>query len=900
MRWLRILRLRVRSISRRASLERELEDELRFHLDHQVEQNIAAGMDVAKARKAALREFGHIARHKDECRDARSTRMIESFWEDSRYAIRNLRRDPFLGVAATLTLAVCIGANTTVFSVANSILIRPLPYPNSERIDWISERSGPARQDVGAAPDYFALREQNRIFEEVAAFGPTTLNWTGVERPEQLDATDVSPSFFRVMGTQPLLGRVLAPEEEGPKAPPVAILSYAFWRNRMGSDPHILGKTIALDRLPRTIVGVMPQGFDFPRGSQIWLPSLPLDKATESFPISPTRPIFIVNILARRKPGVTPRQAATEMNRLTHDMRALYPKELQKRGFRSDLTVTAFNLQEHLTGELRPALLVLTGAVGLVLLIACANIANLLLARAGSRQRELAVRMALGSGRGRIVRQMLTESLVLATPGGAAGIGLAWFAVSVLDSAKPAILVRYPAISMDWRVLAFTIVLLLATSLAFGILPALSAAGIHIQDALKSAGLTHSAAGGAARSRKILVVAELGVSLILLIGAGLLARSFLHLAHTELGFASDRLLTFRINPVGFSFLRNYRPFYSEILDRIEHLPGVRGAATTDDIPLAANQLPDSGSIQVVGRPLVPLIDRPRINDRRVSPEFFRTLGIRLESGRIFDSHDFAGTAPAARPEFLRREAVVVNEAFVRRIFPAEDPLGRQLVFGPDDLNATWTIVGVVSNIRSVSLGADPPSTIYRCTCAGTTIYLAGFLVRTAAAPEAAIRAVEQQVHAVDRDQPISDVKTMDQRRDAALAPERFQVILISSFAVIAIALAAAGVYGTMSYLVTRRTREIGIRMAMGARQADVLRMVLGETTMLILSAIAAGLGGAWAVTRYIRTMLYGVNELDPSTFALTSVFLAVIVLVASLGPALRAVRIDPMTALREE
>jgi putative ABC transport system permease protein len=276
--------------------------------------------------------------------------MIESFWDDTRYAVRNLRRDPFLALAATLTLAVCIGANTTVFSVANSILIRPLPYPNSERIDWISERSGPAQQDIGVAPDYFALREQNRVFEDVAVFDPMTVNWTGVERPEQLDASDVSPSFFHVMASRPILGRYLAPEEEGPKAPPVAVLSYAFWRNRLGSDPHILGKTIALDRLRRTIVGVMPQGFDFPRGSQMWLPSLGLDKATQRFPISPKAGVLIVSILARRKPEVTQRQTATEMNRLTFAIRALYPEGFRKAGFRTDLTIAAAPLQEHLTG----------------------------------------------------------------------------------------------------------------------------------------------------------------------------------------------------------------------------------------------------------------------------------------------------------------------------------------------------------------------------------------------------------------------------------------------------------------------------------------------------------------------------------------------------------------------
>ncbi len=824
--------------------------------------------------------------------------MIESFWDDTRYTFRNLRRDPFLAFAATLTLAVCIGANTTVFSVANSILIRPLPYPGSERIDWISERSGPARQDVGAAPDYFALREQNRIFEDVAAFDPMIVNWTGVERPEQLDAADVSPSFFRVMGSQPMLGRYFGTEEEGPKAPPVAVLSYAFWRNRMGSDPHILGKTIALDRLPRTIVGVMPQGFDFPRGTQLWVPTV-LDKATDGFPIAPTRGIFETLIIARRKPDVTPREAATEMNRLTLLIRALYPNEFRQTAFRTDLTIATSPLQEHLTGQVRPTLLILTGTVGLVLLIACANLANLLLARAGNRQRELAVRLALGSGRGRIIRQMLTESLVLAVPGGLAGIGLAWLAVHVLDATKSAILVRYPAISMDWRVLAFTISLTLATSLLFGVVPAMSAAGIHIQEALKSAGLTHSGTRGASRLRKILVVAEISVSLVLLIGAGLLVRSLLHLTHTELGFPSDHLLSFRLRPIG-PFDHDYGPFYAQVLDRLKQSPVARGATLSADIPLSDDGFFQKGRIRVVGRPPVAFTERPIINNTEVSPEFFPTLEIPLKEGRIFDAHDFVRPPPSAYHGFIPSEPVVVNEALVRRIFPSEDPLGKHIGFGPDRINVTWTIVGVVGNIRAAALGADPPAMIYRCTCSGDSIYRAAFIVRTEGDPQAVIRAIERQVRAVDRDQPISDVKTMDQRRDAALAPERFQAILIGSFALIAILLAAAGVYGTMSYLVTRRTREIGIRMAMGARQTDVLRMVLGETTVLVVLAIVAGLGGAWALTRYIRSMLHGVSELDPMTFAVTSVFLAVIVLIASFGPALRAVRVDPMTALREE
>jgi predicted permease len=898
MRWFRVLRLRPRSLLERDAVERELDDEIRFHFDQQLEQNIAAGMDPMEARHAASRQLGGVAQRKDECRDARGTQFIESLWEDSRYAIRNMRRDPFLSLTATLTLAVCIGANTTVFSVANSILIRPLPYPDSDRIDWISDRGGPGQQSIGAAPDYFALREQNRVFTEVAAFQPMDVTLTGVDRPEKLDAASVSPGFFRVMEAQPLLGRYLAAGEEGPKAPPIVVLSYEFWRNRMGSDPQVLGKTISLERLPRTIVGVMPQGFDYPHGTQLWMPWMLLDQATQQFPISPDKPILIVSMLARRKPGVGPVETATEMKRLSFAIRARYPPQMRKNGFRNDLVIGATPLQDYLAGPLRPALIVLSGSVFLVLLLACANIANLLLARAGSRQRELAVRIALGSGRGRIIRQMLTESLVLSIPGGAAGIGLAWLAVGVLNAAKPAILIRYPSISMDWRVLAFTIILMLATSLVFGIVPAFSSAGIHIQDALKSAGLTQSAGRGAARARKILVVAELSISLVLLVGAGLLTRSFLRMIHVQLGFASDHLLTFRIDPVGFSFEHNYGPFYARILDRLQHLPMVRSAALTDDIPLNDNPYPNTAAIRVVGRPIVPVQERPRVSQGTVSPEFFQTLGIALKRGRIFNGRDFVGMPPGPRPGLLSREVVMVNETFVRRIFPGEDPLGRQLAFGQDELDIRWTIVGVVGDIRNTAIG-DPAPMIYRCTCGAPQFFLA-VVMRTAIPPTSAIRAIEQQVHAVDPDQPISDVKTMDQRRDAALAPERFQLILLGSFAGIAILLAAAGVYGTMSYLVARRTREIGIRMAMGARPGDVLRMALGETSVLLLLAIVAGLAGAWALTRYIRSLLYGVGALDPLTLAVTSILLALIVLMASCGPVRRAATIDPIDALRDE
>jgi putative ABC transport system permease protein len=821
--------------------------------------------------------------------------VATGLFHNAPHVVRSLARDPLLVLSATLTLAVSIGANSTLFSVANSILVRPLPYPGSERIDWISERSGPAQQDIGTAPDYYRLRDGNRVFEEVAALNPITANWTGVERPEQLDAAVVSASFFRVMGTQPAMGRYFAPGEEGSHAPNTVVLSYAFWQSRLGGDPNIVGTTIALDRLSRTVIGVMPQGFDFPRGTQVWMP-LRLDESSERA-ITASRPIFTVSILARRKPDVSPQVVQTDMNRLAEMLRAEYHVFPTK--FRWDLTIGASPLQEHLTGQLRPALLVLSGAAGLVLLIACVNLANLLLARATGRRRELAVRLALGASPSRIFGQVLMESLLLALPGAFAGVGISWLAVRLLNTARPAVLLRYPPVSMDLRVLGFTFSLTLAAALLFGLAPALSAAATRIYESLKSGHMTHSGGPGASRLRKILLVAELAVSMVLLIGAGLLTRTFLNLAHTDLGFRTDHLLTFRVNPIG-PLDRDYSTFYNSVLDRIQQLPAVQSAALLTDIPLSEEDFYISGRIRVVGRTLVPFNERPIINNTVVSPGFFHTMEIPLRSGRIFDSHDTLRPAHLSNYGIATAAPVVVNQAFVRKLFPGENPLGRQIVFGPDHNSVTWTILGVVGDARGGALGADPPAMIYRCSCEGSRVFRAGFIIRTAVDPKTLIRAAEEQVHAFDRDQPVFDVKTMDERRAAALTPERFQLGIIGSLAAIALLLAAAGVYGVTSYLVTRRTREIGIRVAMGALPADVLGMVLGEALVLVSFAIGGGLGVAWMLTRYIRFMLYNVTELDASTFCLAPVLLAAIVLVASFAPARYASRVDPTRALREE
>lgn len=816
---------------------------------------------------------------------------MEDWMADWRYATRGWRRDPVTALAATLTLALCIGANTTVFSVVNTILLRPLPFPGAQRLYWLSERMGREQMEVGLGSDYYSLREERRLFAEVGAFDSLTLNWSGTDQPAQLDAAQVTPSFFATLGTQPMMGRYLASGEEGRQASAVVVLSYAFWRSRMGGDPHAVGKTITLDGMGNTVIGVMPQGFNYPSGTQVWRP-LPMDESSQR-PRSATRPVRIVNMVARLRPQVPERQLDGEMSRVTQKIRAEYPKEFETAGFLAGMRILATPLQRRITGDLRPALLVLSAAVALVLMIACANLANLLLARAGARQREVAVRMALGSGRSRVVRQMLAESLALALPGGLAGAAVAYLAVAALNGWKPLVLERYPAISMDVATLAFTFGLTLVTGLLFGMAPAWSAAGVNIQESLKAAGHTQSGGCGAARLRQLLVVVELGLSLVLLIGAGLLARSFVNLARTDLGFPAQNLLTLRVNLTGprYTTARGQAGFYNDVLERMRHLPMVRSAALSTDLPLSGEHPYQGMRFQVAGRAPLPIAERPEANVSVVSAEFFRTLEIPLRSGRAFDSAD--------TPEAPDR--IVVNDAFARRVFAGEDALGQRIVSGQNN-SISWTIVGVVGSIRASELGAEPQPLIYRCICQTANPFLSQMriMARTAGDPRAAMRPMEGEIHAVDGNQPVFDVKTMEDRVADALAPRRFHLVLLGTFTLMAIILAALGVYGVMSCLVTWRTREIGIRMALGARPGEVERLVVGETVALAAAAAVGGLAGAWGLTRYLNSMLYGVTTVDAATFAAAPVLLAAVAIAASLVPARKAAHVDPVTALREE
>lgn len=880
----------------RRRFDRELEEEMAFHRDQREQALLGQGLSPAEARRQANISFGPSVTAREESRESWGFIWLDSFVQDLRQAWRALRRDPFLALITTVILAVCIGSNATVFSVANSVLIQPLPYPNADRIDWISARADLMREEMGVIPEYFYLRDENRIYEEVAGFIPVTANWTGIDSPEQLNGADVSASFFRVLGMTPQLGRYFSAEEDRPGAPPVLVVSYTFWRNRLQSDPEAVGKTIEFNREALTIIGVMPQGFDFPAGAQFWSPAA-FNETTQSFPLSPSSFLTGIHLLARRKAGLTPEQIDADLHRLTGEIRPQYDV-FGPASFRSNLEMESIPLQRHLNGNLRPALIALGGSGLLVLLIACVNLANLSLARAGARRRELAVRMALGSGRSRVIRQVLTESLVLAVPGGAVGFALAWVALDLLDHAQFDALTPFPPLSMDLDVFGFTVAVTVATSLLFGLTPAISASGVHILDALKTSDRAQ-ATSGSARARKALVAMELGLCLILLVGAGLLTRSLSYLSRTDLGFSTVNLLTFRVNPMR-APNRERSAYLRELLDRLEQTPTFESVALVSEVPLS------EGTRQIfrvgaANETVIPLNERPMVNGSLVSLDFLRTLKIPLRRGRFFDASDAPESQEEGVPGLLAAELVVVNESLARLIFAGEDPVGRKLFLGPDDRRSTWTIIGVVGDIRVQGLSADPPSTVYRCICYGDPrISRAGFIVQTPTDTSSAARLAAEQVRALDPDQPVFDVQSMEARRDRALAPSRFALILAGAFAAVAVLLAAVGVYGVLSYLVARRTREIGLRIALGARLKDILVLVMAETGAIAAGAIALGLAGAWALTRYLRSLLHGVSELDPATFFLTPLLLMLLVLAAAAGPSRRAATIEPITALREE
>ena len=871
---------RLRALFDGGALDEGLDEELRYHLDRQAAAYVAGGMTPAEARRAARRDFGDVTQSKERCREARGVRPVEDLRQDVLFGLRVLRRNPVFSLVAVVTLALGIGANTALFSITNAVVFRPLPFAESERLVTLWECSAKSEQSrvIVSPANYLDWREQTRSFEEMGAYTEDFYNLSEeAARPERVAGANATPSLFKALGVQPLLGRTFLPEEGRPDAERVVLLSYGLWQRRFGGDPNIVGKTIKVNGPDFTIVGVLPPDFIIsPRRYEIFT-SIRFDDRQRV-----NRRGRYLTVIARLRPGVTAAQARAEMNAVGARLGAQYPDENAGRG------ATTHPLEGLITGGARTALLTLLGAVGFTLLIACANVANLLLGQAAGRRKEMAVRAALGAGRLRLVRQMLTESLTLSLAGGVAGLLLAKWGVGLLVSISPASLPRAEQAGLDLRVLGFTLLVSTLTGLVFGLVPALQASRVDLTEALKSGA---RAAGGGRRSlaRGTLVAAEVALSLVLLVGAGLLVKSFVRLTEVELGFdpthvvAADISLPFRYNTP-----QARTEFYRQLLTRVESLPGVSSAAVSQSVPLSGEE--HGAQFMVGGRAPAPDgSDRYGSIYHRVSEGYFKTLGVRLLKGRILNERDTAGAPGVA----------LVNETLARKVFPGEDPLGRQIVLAGDATPRPREIVGVVSDTRYVTPDLEPSPEIYVSYLAEPWHHMS-LAVRAGSDPQALVNGMREELSAMDRDVPLANVKEMEQYVSDSVSPQRFSALLLTVFAVAALGLAALGVYGVISNSVARRTHEIGIRLALGARRGDVLRLVVGRGMRPVLLGLGAGLAGACALTRLLESLLYGVSAFDPSVFAGVSLLLAATALAACYLPARRATRVDPMTALRHE
>ena len=810
-----------------------------------------------------------------------------TLWQDLRYGFRMLLKNPGFTVVTILALALGIGANTAIFSVVNAVLLRPLPFPTAERLVFISEWSQQVQNMSVSYPNFVDWRDQNRVFEQLAAFRGAGLILTGMGEPERLDGREVSSTFFSVLGTNPAMGRNFTASEDQPGGNRTAIISYALWQRRFGARPEIVGQSLMLNNESHTVIGVLPQNFEWQAPVDVFVPiGLQADKMQERG----NHPgIYVIGLL---KPGVTVEAARSEMEAIAERLAEQYPKSNGGNSVRLAL------LQEFATREIRPALLVLLAAVGFVLLIACANVANLLLARSASRSKEVAIRTALGAGRLRLIRQLLTESMLMSLLGGVTGLLLAMWGISALLAVIPEDIPRLLVmnIGLDGRVLAFTLVISLLTGLLFGIAPALQVTRSNVNESLKEGG--RSATGGASRQRvrNTLVISEVALSLLLLVGAGLLIKSFLNLSRSDVGFEPEGVLTMRVSLPEARYKENSQVvnFYQQLLQRVQTLPGVESAGLTRGLPMSGGI--ESG-ITVEGHEVADIKDTVVAVNLSATPDYFRVMRIPLIKGRYFTEQDKTG-AP---------EVVLIDEMLAARFFPTEDPIGKRLKLGGLDSPFPWMqVVGVVKHVKHYGPDEEGRVEIYRPYFQlpqvpevqyGRSMVLA---VRTTTDAASMTTALRNAVLEIDKDQPVSNVQMMTKVVADAVAPQKFATWLLGLFATTALLLAAIGIYGVMAYSVAQRTHEIGVRMALGAQRADVLKMVVGQGMKLALIGVGAGIGGAFLVTRLMSRLLFGVTATDPVTFITVSVLLTSVALLACLIPARRATRVDPMVALRYE
>jgi putative ABC transport system permease protein len=840
-------------------------------------------MSPEETRSAALRISGGVEGAGEESRSARGVRIIEELWQDLRYGARMLLNSPGFTAAAIVTLALGIGANSAIFSVIDALVLRQLPYRDPDKLVQVWETDVKRGDNAMTAsyPNFADWRDQNHVFEQIAVYSGRGFILRGTADAERIQGAIVSPSFFPILGIKPMAGRVFLPEEDHPNKVFSAVISERLWRRRFNSDPHIVGKTVGVGDKSFTVIGVVAGVTDLSELSddtELWLPI--------SFGIAlNNRRGHYLNVMARLKPGVTREQAQANMDYVAGALAAQYPDANKDHGLR------LVPLQDQILGDFKQALLVLLGAVAIVLLIASANVANMLLARAGSRRREIAIRIALGAGRFRLIRQLLTESLLLSIFGGAIGLLLALFGVHLLVTFGPADLPRAKEIAVDGGVLGFTFALSLLTGVIFGLAPALQASRPDLNETLKDSGRSATGGAGHRRVRSLLVVSEIALSLVLLVGAGLLLRSFLKLRAVDPGFNPQTSLVGRISLSGSKYQtgESVIAFYDQFLDKIKSLPGVQSVAIRSYIPIAADEDYANMGVNIEGR-LVDPANQPLAFYNRVSPDLFQTMGIPVQRGRPFDKQDVK----------TAQKVIIINETLARRDFPGEDPIGKRITNKDNPKEEDWaTIVGIVKDTKPRALDGAPVAEMYVPFAQQPASSMA-FIIRTTGKPEGIIAAVRQTAQSLDKDQPLFGVRTLESVMSEAVAKPSFRMFLLGIFALVALVLAMVGIYGVMSYSIAQRTHEIGIRMALGANGSDVLKLAIGYGMALAFVGVGIGLVASFALTRVMSQLLFGVKPTDPLTFTVIVLLLSGVALLACCLPARRAMKVDPIIALRCE
>ena len=799
---------------------------------------------------------------------------METLLRDIRYGVRSLLKRPGFTVIALVALALGIGANTAIFSLVNAVLLRPLPFAEPDRLVWVwgNIKGGGNRASV-APLDFLDYRQQNSTFEEFAASMALRFNLTGDGEPERLEASGVTGNYFKALGATPAFGRTFELENEKPGSDQVAVLSYGFWQRRFAGDPGIINKTITLDGKSCAVLGVMPPDFSFPRAADVWVPI--------NFDIAPgmkQRKAHFLRPIGKLKPGVTMAQAQADTDAIARRLEEQYPES------NSGWNLRLVSLREQLVGNTRPTLFILFGAVGFVLLIACANVANLLLVRAAGRQKEIAVRTALGAGRWRIIRQMITESVLLSLVGGLLGTLLALWGVELLVALSADSLPLTAKVRIDATVLGFTLLVSLLTGVLFGLAPAVRTMKLNLSESLKEGGRSGGEGAHRNRTRSLLVVLESAVAVVLLIGAGLLVRSLLRLQDTNPGFDASNVLTMGVNlpRAKYADADKDAGFFAELESRVSALPGVETVGLVSELPLSGQ--PNDMPYTVEGRPPVSIDQAFDSDFRRVNTNYFSALRIPFLRGRNFTAQEVRQNA----------KVLIISELLAQQVFPNEEPLGKRLImsFG----NQPFEIIGIVGDIRHRALESDPFSAMYMPAYEASM----NVVVRSKADPVGLAAAVRKEVQQIDPNQPVADVKTMQAWLDSAVAGARYRTTLLALFALVALALASTGIYGVMSYSVSQRTHEVGVRMALGAQQLDVLRLVVRQGMTLVLVGVAIGLAGAFALTRLMDSLLFGVTAKDPFTFVAVATLLTLVAFVACYLPARRATKVDPLVALRYE